>query len=104
MAEALKAHIASVRTHLKGLSAKEYTSFTMRSLPDFVVMFIPIEPAFMLAIAEDSPSLGRRLESNVLLVSSSTLLFVMRIVMQLWRQDKQSRSAREIARRGSGAL
>ena len=99
--EALKQHIASVRSHMKGLAGKEYHTLHDDKSPDFVIMFIPIEPAFMLAIAEDAALWEDAWKNNVLLVSSSTLLFVMRIVMQLWRQEHRSRNAVEIARRGA---
>ena len=100
-AQALKAHIASLRNHIKGLSGKEYHKLHGDQSPDFVVMFIPVEPAFMLAIAEDGRLWEDAWKSNVLLVSSSTLLFVMRIVAQLWRQEMRSRNAQDIANRGA---
>ncbi len=100
-AEALKAHLSSVRTHMKELAAKDYHKLYEEKSPDFVIMFIPLEPAFMLALSEDGRIWEDAWKNNVLLVSSSTLLFVMRIVMQLWRQEQRSRNALEIARRGT---
>lgn len=100
-AEALKAHITSVRAHIRNLAAKEYHELHKEKSPDFVVMFIPIEPAFMLALAEDGKLWEDAWKNNVLLVSSSTLLFVTRIVMQLWRQEQRSRNAVDIAQRGA---
>ncbi len=100
-AEALKAHLSSVRTHMKELAAKDYHKLYEEKSPDFVIMFIPLEPAFMLTLSEDGRIWEDAWRNNVLLVSSSTLLFVMRIVMQLWRQEQRSRNALEIARRGT---
>jgi DNA recombination protein RmuC len=98
---ALGRHLASVRGHLKGLSNKNYQSlYGLRSL-DFVVMFVPIEPAFMVAIARDPRLWNDAWEKNVLLVSPSTLLFVIRTVAHLWRQEHQTQNAKEIARRGA---
>jgi DNA recombination protein RmuC len=66
-----------------------------------VLMFVPIEPAFMLAIAHDSDLWQDALNKNVMLVSPSTLLFVLRTVAHLWRQEQQNRNAQEIAKRGA---
>ncbi len=97
----LKNHIRSVRTHINGLAEKEYHKLYEEKSPDFVIMFIPIEPAFTLALTENSKLWEDAWKNNILLVSPSTLLFVMRIVMQLWRQEQRSRNALDIARRGS---
>lgn len=99
--EALKQHIASVRAHMKGLSSKEYQKLYGDKSPDFVIMFIPIESAFMLAISGDQKLWEDAWKNSILLVSSSTLLFVMRIVMQLWRQEHRSRNALEISQKGA---
>lgn len=97
---ALKRHLTSIRAHIKRLSEKNYqTLYGIKSL-DFVVMFIPLEPAFMLAVTNDSELFQHAWEKNVLLVSPSTLLFVVRTVANLWRQEDQSRNAIEISRRG----
>jgi DNA recombination protein RmuC len=98
---AIKRHLDSVRTHIKGLSDKNYQSlYGLKSL-DCVLMFIPIEPAFMLAITHDRELFMHAWEKNVLLVSPSTLLFVVRTVAHLWRQEAQNRNALEIAKRGA---
>jgi DNA recombination protein RmuC len=96
----LKRHIESVRNHMRGLSGKNYQELYQLNSLDFVIMFVPVEPAFHLAIAEDEGLWQEAWERNVLLVSSSTLLFVVRTVSHLWRQEQQSQNAREIARRG----
>jgi DNA recombination protein RmuC len=98
---ALKRHLASIRTHIKSLSEKNYqTLYGLKSL-DFVVMFIPLEPAFMLAVTNDSELFQQAWDKNVLLVSPSTLLFVVRTVAYLWRQEGLSRNAKEISNRGA---
>lgn len=98
---ALKKHLDSIRSHIKGLSDKNYQAlYGLKSL-DFVLMFVPIEPAFMLAVTHDRELFMDAWKKNVLLVSPSTLLFVVRTVAHLWRQEAQSRNAQEIAKRGA---
>ena len=98
---ALKRHLDAVRSHIKGLSDKNYQDlYGLRSL-DFVLMFIPIEPAFMLAVTHDRELFMDAWNKNVLLVSPSTLLFVVRTVANLWRQEAQTRNAQDIAKRGA---
>jgi DNA recombination protein RmuC len=97
---ALKRHIDSVRTHIKGLSSKNYQELYQLKSLDFVIMFVPVEPAFMLAITEDGELWQDAWTKNVLLVSPSTLLFVVRTVAHLWRQEQQTRNAQDIAKRG----
>jgi DNA recombination protein RmuC len=98
---ALGRHLSSVRTHLKSLSERNYQAlYGLQSL-DFVVMFVPIEPAFMLAVARDPQLWSDAWKKNVLLVSPSTLLFVIRTVAHLWKQEQQTQNARDIARRGA---
>lgn len=98
--QALRLHLQSIRTHLKGLSAREYQELYGLNSLDFVLMFIPVEPAFMLAIANDNRLWQEAYEKNVLLVSPSSLLCVVRTVAQIWRQERQARNVEEIARRG----
>ncbi len=98
---AMKRHLDSVRSHIKGLAEKNYQQlYGLQSL-DFVLMFIPVEPAFMLAISHDSNLWQDAWKKNVLLVSPSTLLFVVRTVAHLWRQEQQNRNAQDIACRGA---
>jgi DNA recombination protein RmuC len=98
---ALQQHLDSIRTHLKALSEKKYQAiYALHSL-DFVLMFVPVEPAFMLAVTNDRELFMDAWRRNVLLVSPSTLLFVVRTVAHLWRQEAQSQNAREIAGRGA---
>jgi DNA recombination protein RmuC len=96
-----KRHMESIKGHIKGLSGKNYqTLYSLNSL-DFVLLFVPIEPAFMLAVASDGDLFMDAWNRNVLLVSPSTLLFVVRTVAHLWRQEAQSRNAQDIAKRGA---
>jgi len=98
---AVRQHLDSVRAHIKGLSGKNYHAlYGVKSL-DMVVMFVPIEPAFMLAVASDEALFMDAWQRNVLLVSPSTLLFVVRTIAHLWRQEAQTRNAQDIARRGA---
>lgn len=100
-AAAIREHLDSMRAHIRGLSAKGYQElYGLQSL-DFVVMFVPVEPAYMLALEADPRLWQEAWARNVLLVSPSTLLFVLRTVAHLWRQEQQSRNAQEIAKRGA---
>jgi DNA recombination protein RmuC len=97
----LKEHISSMRSHIDGLSQKNYQGIHADRSPDFVMMFIPIEPAFLLATGNDERLWSEGWNRNVLLVSPNTLLFVLRTVEHLWRQERVGRNAAEIANRGA---
>lgn len=96
----LKQHLTSVRDKIKDLSEKNYQDLYGLNAPDYVMMFIPVEPAFHLAIQQDDSLYGYALEKNIILVTTSTLLAVMRTVAFIWRQDKQTKHVLEIARVG----
>jgi len=98
---AQRRHLLSIRAHIDGLAARNYQQLYSLKTLDFVLMFVPIEPAFMLAAAADEQLFMDAWRRNVLLVSPSTLLFVVRTVAHLWRQEQQNRNAQEIARRGA---
>jgi len=99
-AAALKHHLASIKNHIKELSAKNYQAlYGLKSL-DCVIMFVPIEPAFMLAISGDAALWQDAWNKNVILVSPTTLLFVIRTVAHVWRQEQQNQNAKDIALRG----
>lgn len=100
-ATALQRHVASVRGHINSLSASDYQSLPDLKSLDFVVMFVPIEPAYILAIANDNKLWQDAWQKNVLLVSPSTFLFVVRTVANLWRQEVQKRSVQDIFKRGA---
>ena len=94
----LLAHIQSIRQHIQGLSAKNYAGIADLSTVDFVLMFIPIEPAFLSAL-KAAPNLYQdALAKNIVLVCPSTLMATLRTVAHLWRQDQQNKNAMEIAR------
>ena len=101
---AQRAHVESIRTHIRGLSEKNYAQLYQLGSLDFVLMFVPIESAFMLAIGRDDKLFQEAWSRNVLLVSPSTLLFVVRTVAHLWRQEDQNRNALLIAERGAALL
>jgi DNA recombination protein RmuC len=99
----MKEHIASIRSHVKGLSGKSYQNLYNIGSPDFVLMFIPIEPAFSLAIGNDDGLYNEAFERNIILVSTSTLLATLRTIDNIWKQERQSKNVMEIARQ-SGEL
>jgi DNA recombination protein RmuC len=98
---AVKRHLASVRGHVDELAAKSYHKLQTLETPDFVVMFIPIEPAFLEALHEDESLWRYAYEKEVLLVGPTTLLFVIRIVDNLWQQELQARSVQDVMNRGA---
>ncbi len=98
--QALSEHLLSLRRHIKGLSEKGYENLPQLRSLDFVLLFIPIEAAFMVALEEDSELFAAAFDRNILLVSPSTLLVTLRTVNNIWRYEKQNLNAWEIARRG----
>ncbi len=99
----LSDHVVSVKNHMKRLSPKEYQNlYGLQSL-DFVLMFIPIEPAFAAAVQSDSNIFYEAFEKNIVIVSPTTLLATLRTISSLWKQEKQNRNAIEIAKQ-SGEL
>lgn len=101
--EALKRHIHSVRQHVAELSKKRYDSIYEIESPDFTLMFVPVEPAFVVAIQKDDTLFDYAFRQNVIIVTPSTLLATLRTVSNIWRQEKQTRNALDIAEK-SGAL
>lgn len=102
-AAALKEHVAAVRRHINELSAKNYPELYALNSLDFVLLFMPIEPAFSAALQGDEDLFTIAFEKNIVLVSPSTLLVTLRTVATIWRQENQNRNALEIARQ-SGKL
>ena len=94
----LTAHVSSIRAHMNGLSAKNYQSLYGLGSIDFVLMFIPIEPAFLAAIGHQSNLFQDALAKNIVLVCPSTLHATVRTIAHVWRQEHQNRNALEIAR------
>ena len=99
----VKNHLISIRSHIKGLSEKNYqTLYEIGSL-DFVLLFMPIESAFSLAVQNDPGLFTDAYDKNIVIVSPSTLIATLRTIASIWRQENQNRNALEIARQG-GAL
>ncbi|WP_236588725.1 DNA recombination protein RmuC [Amphritea japonica] len=97
---ALAEHLQSIRNHVRGLSDKAYQNLEgVRSL-DFVLMFIPVEGAFLLALQQDKDLFSSAYDRNIILVSPSTLLVTLRTINNIWRYERQNRFAQEIAHRG----
>lgn len=99
----LKAHIESVRKHIKDLSEKNYPAASSFNAPDFTVMFIPVEPCFSLVLQSDQELFGFAWDRKVVVVSPTTLLATLRTVASIWKQEKQNKNAMEIAKK-SGEL
>ena len=100
---ALRAHLTSLRGHIRKLAEQDYDQLdAVRSL-DFVLLFIPIESAFMLAMEQDHKLFNEAFERRIVIVSPTTLMMTLRVINNVWRFDKQNRNAEEIARK-AGAL
>ncbi|WP_417875920.1 DNA recombination protein RmuC [Winogradskyella sediminis] len=99
----LKAHVNSIKKHVDQLSAKNYQDLYDIESPDFVLMFIPIEPAFAVAINEDNTLYNKAFEQNIVIVTPSTLLATLRTIDSMWNNEKQQQNALEIAKQ-AGAL
>ena len=96
--EALREHIASISAHIKELSKKEYEKLEGVHTLDFVLLFMPIEGAFLLALEEDGEFFKRAYESQILVVSPSTLLVTLRTIEHIWRTQRQEEHAKQIAK------
>jgi len=96
----LKLHLTSVKKHIKELSDKSYDSLSDFNSPDFVLMFMPIEPAFALAVQSDADLFNYAWKLRVVIVSPTTLLATLRTVASIWKYEKQNLNALEIAERG----
>lgn len=99
----LKSHVNSIKKHVDQLSAKNYQDLYDIESPDFVLMFIPIEPAFAVAINEDNSLYNKAFEQNIVIVTPSTLLATLRTIDTMWNNEKQQQNAIEIAKQ-AGAL
>ena len=94
----LALHVQSLKQHISGLSAKNYQQLYGLGSIDFVLMFVPLEPAFLAAMSHNSNLFQEALHKNIVLVCPSTLLATVRTVAHLWRQEQQNRNALEIAK------
>ncbi|EKT4502175.1 DNA recombination protein RmuC [Flavobacterium psychrophilum] len=99
----LKDHINSIKRHVEQLGDKNYHDLYQMESPDFVLLFIPIEPAFALALNEDTTLYNKAFEKNIVIVTPSTLLATLRTIDSMWANQKQQENALEIARQ-AGAL
>ena len=94
----LARHVESLRTHVKGLAEKNYQSLYDIRTPDFVLMFVPIEAAFSLAVRERQDLFEDAFRRGVMVVTSTTLLFSLRTIANIWRYEYQNRNAQELVR------
>lgn len=94
----LKEHLNSIKTHVKGLSLKNYADIEEIKTLDYVLMFIPIESAFMLAMENDPELFSNAFEKNIVIVTPSTLLVTLKTIQNIWRYEKQNKHAQEIAK------
>ncbi len=100
----LKEHLNSLYNHIKELSAKDYFKLKGINSPDFVLLFIPIEPSFSLAMHTDPGIYNHAFEKNILLVTPTTLIGALRVISVIWKQEKQNRNVIEIAKEAGGML
>ncbi|MFA5215357.1 DNA recombination protein RmuC [Sulfuricurvum sp.] len=96
-AHALKQHLLSIHAHIKGLSGKRYEQLSGVRTLDFVLLFMPIEGAFLLALEQDNTFFKTAYEQNIVVVSPSTLLVTLRTIEHIWRSEYQERNAKAIA-------
>ena len=94
----VKQHILSIKSHIQGLSGKNYHDLYQINSPDFVLLFIPIESSFALAVQHDADLFNYAWDRKVVIVSPSTLLATLRTIASLWKQERQNRNVLEIAR------
>ncbi len=99
--QALSEHLLALKNHIKGLSQKDYHQLKGVQSLDYVLMFIPVEPAFQVAIQADPSLVKEALAQNIILVSPTTLLVALRTIDNLWRNDRQNQNAQLIAERAS---
>ena len=99
----LSKHIKSIRDHFKDLSSKKYDTLYEINSPDYVLMFVPIEPALMIALNKVNDLYLEALDKNIVLVSTSTLLATLSTVSSMWRQENQKNNVLEISKQ-AGAL
>lgn len=102
-ADLLKEHVNSIKRHVEQLGSKNYHDLYQIESPDFVLLFIPIEPAFAIALNQDSNLYNKAFEKNIVIVTPTTLLATLRTIDSMWANQKQQENAFEIARQ-AGAL
>jgi len=97
----LKQHILSLRQHIKGLSEKNYQTLYSAGSLDFILLFVPIEPAFSASVRYDVEIFNDAFEKNIVIVSPSTLIATLRTISSIWKQEFQNRNTVEIARQAT---
>ena len=97
----LKAHVDAVRQHIRSLSEKDYSQLNGLHSPDFVLLFMPIEPAFVAAFQYDENLFAEAFEKKIIVVTPTTLLATLRTIENIWRYERQSQNARKIADRAA---
>lgn len=95
--KALKDHILSIRTHIKDLAKKDYQNLEDVQTLDFIIMFLPVEPAFALAVQHDQSLFTEAFDKNIALVGPTTLMATLRTIQNIWRYEDQNKNAQEIA-------
>ena len=98
----LKQHIQSLNRHVEQLSAKKYEDLYGIESPDFVLLFVPIEPAFAVALNHDNQLYNKAFEKNIVIVTPTTLLATLRTIDSMWNNEKQQQNALEIAKQAGG--
>jgi len=96
----LKSHLQSLRTHFKGLAEKKYQEIVGGKNLDFILMFVPIEPAYLLALQEDHQLFNEAYDCGIVMVSPTTLIASLKIIASTWKHEYQNRNAIKIAERG----
>lgn len=102
-AQSIKEHVNSLKRHVEELSEKKYEDIYEIDSPDFVLLFVPIEPAFAIALSIDETLYNKAFEKNIVIVTPTTLLATLRTIDTMWNNEKQQKNAIEIARQ-AGAL
>ena len=97
--KALKEHLQSVKKHIDELSEKDYPAIEKINTPDFVLLFVPVEPAFGEALRADPNLYQYAFEKKIVLVTSTTLMATIKTVANLWKLEKQNKHARDVAKR-----
>ena len=103
-AQLLKQHVESMRSHAKGLGDKDYTKLYGVNSVDFVLMFVPLEPAFLLALREKPEIFQEAYDRQVVMVTHSTLMATLRTIHGIWKNERIARNHLEIADRAGQAV
>lgn len=97
----LKEHVSSIRTHIKELGKKDYQKLSGIKTLDYVLMFVPVEPAYLLAIDQEPDLIKQALDSNIMLVSPTNLMVALRTINNIWQYEYQNQNAQQIAEKAA---